>query len=31
LKKIWEHIIYIKLWKDAIAKMIIKVKAENND
>jgi ribosomal protein L9 len=25
LKKIWEHIIYIKLWKDAMAKMKIVV------
>jgi large subunit ribosomal protein L9 len=28
LKKIWEHIIYIKLWKDAMAKMTIQLKAE---
>jgi large subunit ribosomal protein L9 len=29
LKKTGEHIIYIKLWKDSMAKMVIKVKAEN--
>lgn len=26
IKKLWEHIIYIKLWKDAMAKMFIFVK-----
>jgi large subunit ribosomal protein L9 len=28
LKKIWEHIIYIKLWKDAMAKVMVELKAE---
>lgn len=28
LKKIWEHVIYIKLWKDAIAKIFIVINEE---
>jgi large subunit ribosomal protein L9 len=30
LRKIWEHIIYIKLWKDSMAKMIVRIKGEGN-
>ena len=26
IKKIWEHIIYIKFWKDAMAKMFLEIK-----
>jgi large subunit ribosomal protein L9 len=29
LRKIWEHIIYIKLWKDSIAKITARVKGES--
>ncbi len=28
LKKIWEHIVYIKLWKDAMAKIFININEE---
>lgn len=28
LKKIWEHIIYVKLWKDAMAKIFININEE---
>ena len=29
LKKVWEHVVYIKLGKDSMAKMMIEVKSEN--
>ena len=28
IKKIWEHTIYIKLWKDSMAKMFVNIKEE---
>ncbi len=31
LKKLWDNQIFIKLWKDSMAKMNITINEENND